>query len=130
MNPNSPITLWHIPLWQCFSFCLLIASTLLGLYLRTLRVEREKRREMLQKLHEEGEVEVLRPDLGLLESMDEFAILIMIRGLIREAIISEHTLKVLCANQWKTWQVYQLTDPKGVKLATEMFGSPPKSPPE
>lgn len=130
MNPNIPSTLWHIPLWQCFSFCLLIASALLGLYLRNLRVMREKRREMLQKLHEEGEVEVLRPDVGLLESMDEFAVLIMIHELIREEIISEHTRKVLSANQWEKWQVYQLTDPKGVKLAAEMFGSPPKSPPE
>lgn len=129
MNPYIPNAPWLIHS-QLLVACLLIVSIPLGLYLRNLRVEREKRREMLQRLHEEGEVEVLRSDFGLLDIMDEFAILIMIRRLIREEIISEHTRKVLHANQWQKWQVYQLTNPKGVKLVTELFGSPPKLPPE
>lgn len=130
MNSDSA-ALWSIPLWQIFSICMLIISILLvGLFFRSLRVEKEKRHEMLEQLHKEGEVEVMRSELGLVDVLDAFSVSLMIHDLLREGIIQGKTRRVMRLNRWEEWQVYQLTDPKGIELVTEMFGSPPGPPPE
>lgn len=120
----NPTVIWAAQVLALFG---VVIALPLGFYAQVHKIKAIKRNEMLKALHNEGEVEVIGESTNAFD-MEWISVLFMANDLVQEGIISKHTRQIVRANRWERWQVYRLTEPKGVDLVTTMFGSAPNPP--